>query len=84
MIQNFHCDYTYQIVAGSLDSYPTPLAADCTITGTSSDPLLYKNGFTYGEALQGFLLFLILVVVFFKVVIDRSLGVKGQNKENYN
>lgn len=84
MITAFHCDYTYQTVSGTLDSYPTPLASDCVITATSSDPLLYVNGFSYGEALIAFLLLLLLVITFFKILVDRSLGVKTQNRENYN
>jgi len=36
MINNWHCDYTYQTVAGSLDSYPVVQSSDCYATGTST------------------------------------------------
>jgi len=37
MNQSWHCDYTYQTVTGSLDSYPTPLSSDCFVTASSSN-----------------------------------------------
>lgn len=88
MIESWHCDYQYQTVSGTLDSHPTPLSSDCFITASSSATTTagatYLNGFSYGEALIAFFLLLILIILFFKVAIDRSLGVKTQNRENYN
>lgn len=79
-----HCEFTYQQVPGTLDSYPTPLSADCTIeSSAASSSQSFAGGFSYGEALNGFFLLLILAILFFKVVMDRSLGVKTQRTENY-
>jgi len=86
MIEQFHCDHSYILASSSLDSYPVVVSSDCVITATStasSTGASYLNGFSHGELINGFFLLLILVVLFFKVITDRSLGVKSQNRENY-
>jgi len=32
-----HCDYQYQTVAGTLDSYPVVQSSDCTFQATSTN-----------------------------------------------
>lgn len=93
MIQQWHCDFSDP--RDSLNAIPDIVGpfqyqkSDCYITATSSESmastsLQYLNGFTHGELLNAFFSLLILVVVFFKVLVDRSLGVKKQNTQNYN
>jgi len=84
MISNWHCDFS-----NDGGTPPTLTGEDCFVTATTSEPmatssLSYKNGFTYGEILIAFFLLLILVLIFFKILIDRSLGVKTQNRDNFN
>jgi len=62
---------------------------DCFVTGsttpaTATSTANYINGFSYGEIVIATFALMILVLLFFKVVLDRSLGVKSQNRENYN
>ena len=65
MITSFHCNYTYQQVAGTLDSYPTPLAADCVVTGSTtpatSSPVVVNGGYDGLNRSESLLLFMVLI-----------------------
>lgn len=58
---------------------------DCYATATSSasSSVSSINGFTYGEALNATLLLIIAAMIFFKMIMDRAIGVRSQNTKNY-